>query len=61
MDLIEMIVSEAQEDMDDSGRQSRLISELFENASPEERKAMNELLVCICGWQFESLQNMLDE
>lgn len=61
MNLVEKIIVEAQTDTDDSDYQSDLIIELFEKASLDERKALNELLICICGWEFKSLIAILEE
>ena len=60
MNLIQKILEEALTDTDDSDHQSDLVIELYQNATQEERKVLDELLVCICGWELKSLLKMMD-
>ena len=61
MNLIQKIIEEALTDTDDSDYQSDLIIELYQNSSQEERKVLDELLVCICGWELKSLLKMTND
>ncbi|WP_461536959.1 hypothetical protein [Spongorhabdus nitratireducens] len=61
MNLIEKIIEEASNDTEDSKHQSELMKEIFQKASSEEKKVINEMLVCIYVWSFDSLLEMVDE
>lgn len=60
MNLIELIAAGANDELEDSEHQSELLTEIYENASEQEQKKIDEVLVCICGWQFSSLKGMED-
>ena len=60
MNLIELIAAGANDELEDSEHQSELLSEIYENASEQEQQKIDEVLVCICGWQFSSLKGMED-
>ncbi|MGI2027782.1 hypothetical protein [Endozoicomonas acroporae] len=60
MNLIEIIAAGANDELEDSEHQSELLTEIYENASEQEQKKIDEVLVCICGWQFSSLKGMED-
>lgn len=60
MNIIELIAAGANDELEDSEHQSELLTEIYENASEQEQKKIDEVLVCICGWQFSSLKDMED-
>ncbi|WP_066017805.1 hypothetical protein [Endozoicomonas atrinae] len=60
MNLIELIAAGANDELEDSEHQSELLTEIYQNASEQEQQKIDEVLVCICGWQFSSLKDMED-
>lgn len=37
---------------DNKGRETM---KLWDKSTPDQRKAINEFCMCLCGWQFETL------
>lgn len=57
MTLIDAILAEMLDDDADRADQSRRLRALYHDATPEVRAALNDAMVCLCGW---SMDRMLD-
>jgi hypothetical protein len=55
MTLIDLIEQAMADDGEDRERQSLLLLQCCEQASPQEREKINACLICLCGWSQESL------
>jgi hypothetical protein len=55
MNLIELIRYEMDTDVDDMDKQSRLAIDTYKNAGVKARKAVDEVMTCVCGWTMQSL------
>ena len=59
MNLIELIISEAQNDEENSNNQSTLLERLYNKADDNGKQLLDDALICICGWSLPSLRSKL--
>ena len=52
LDVISAVTQAIYTDMEND---SRILLDEYDNASPEIRKAMDFVLICLCGYSMESL------
>ena len=57
LNIIEVIVEEIATDQESTDKSSARLHHVWENAIPGERKAINEVLMCVCGWTYETLKD----
>jgi len=57
MNLIELIISEAQNDEENSNNQSERLEGLYDGADDKGKQLIDDALICICGWSLPSLRN----
>ena len=55
MTLIDRIEEAMLSDDEDRAKQSSLLLDTYQNASPQVQAVINECLIYICGWSIESL------
>jgi hypothetical protein len=55
MNLIEIILSEAQNDDEDTSDQSDRLNQLYDSADEKGKQLIDDALICICGWSMSSL------
>lgn len=60
MNLIELIQIEMQNDDADTDRQSEILLNRYLGSSPEEKFAIDDVSICICGWSLSSMIKKLD-
>lgn len=61
-DLIDWIEEQMANDDEDRVKQSRKLRELYEDCAPAQRRAMDDALICICGYSIASaLERCSDE
>lgn len=61
MDLIERIQRAMECDEEDSGKQSRLLADTYNEASSEAKKVADDLFISLCGWSLDTLINRPEE
>lgn len=61
MNLIELLASEIAGDFDGDDRQATRAVQTYENGTPEQKKAIDDLMICLCGWSMKTLIEMLHE
>lgn len=61
MNLVEAIISNAQDDLYKSDYQSELINDLYDRSTEKEQKVIDMLLIYLCGWELPSLREVTDE
>lgn len=55
MNLIDTIQAEIFKDDADTGKQSELFEALYLQASESEKRAIDDAMICLCGWSLETL------
>ena len=55
MNEIQMIVKGAQDELPDSDHNAIELDSLYNNASDKDRELINQVLVCLCGWDYPSI------
>ena len=63
MNLIEKIQKLAYDDQDeaDIDQQSKILEDIYKQASPEIKKKLDEMTICVCGFSIESILKNIDE
>lgn len=59
MNLIELIIYEAQNDEENSNNQSDRLNQLYDSADAKGKQLIDDALICICGWSMSSLRERL--
>ena len=59
MNLIELILSEMQDDDADTEDQSQRLEQVYDEADQTGKKAIDDTLICLCGYSMDSLRNKL--
>ena len=55
MNLIERIQQAINTDDDDWDEQSSLLLDIWAECTPEQRKLIDAVMTCVCGWRLQSL------
>ena len=58
MNIIEIFTQEFQADCCDTDEQSAYLKAYYNRASQMQKDAINEALIALCGWSFETLLEM---
>jgi hypothetical protein len=58
MNIIEIFAEAFQTDCCDTDKQSAYLKEYYEGATQMQQAAINETMICLCGWSFETLLGM---
>lgn len=61
MNIIEIFAKEFQSDCCDTDKQSVYLKEYYEGATQMQQAAINETMVFLCGYSFETLLEMEQE
>ena len=61
MELTEVIYEQIQTDDEPYEKSSKVLKELWKNASEPEKKVISITLMTICGWTYETLLKMAKE
>lgn len=61
MNLIEKICQQMETDDADTDKQSEILLDVWKKATPEQVKAIDETLLCLCGWSMKTLIEMVQE
>ena len=61
MNYLELIAREMQTDDSNWDDQSRRLKRLYDEATPEGKRVINDALICVCGWSMTSLTEKLNE
>ena len=51
--LIDWIEQQMAIDDEDRGKQSLALRWIYESSSPPQRQALNDALICLCGYSFD--------
>ena len=60
MNEIQMIVRGAEDELPDSQKNAEDLDNLYEQANDRERELIDQVLVCICGWNYSSICDLVN-
>lgn len=55
MNLVDTIQEEIRNDDADTTKQSAILEDLYKQASESERRAIDDAIICLCGWSLSTL------
>jgi hypothetical protein len=55
MDAITYVLQEMQNDDEDSAKQSRKLRQTYESAAPDQKRAIDDAFIALCGWSLATV------
>ena len=56
MNIIEFIRAEANSDDENTEKQSDILNRNYDEGTDEQKEAIDEALMCICGWTMKTIR-----
>lgn len=56
MNVIDFICNEGINDPDANDKQAERLIRIYEEGTDEQKKALDDAFICICGWSFLTIQ-----